>query len=69
MINSHSNVIMFADDTSILIYKNNHDELNLNFKSVLSQILKWFQASQLILDIEKTSLVKFTHPPDLLYIH
>ena len=61
MINSHSDVIVFADDTSILISNNNRDELNLNFKLVLTQILKWFLANQLILNIEKTSSVKF--PP------
>jgi len=42
---------MFADDTSILISNINHDELNLNFKSVPSQISNRFQANQLILNI------------------
>jgi hypothetical protein len=50
---------MFADDTSILITNANHDELILDFVLVLSQVSKWFQAIQLILNIEKTSLVKF----------
>jgi hypothetical protein len=50
---------MFADDTSILITNANYNELILDFTSVLSPISKWFQAIQLILNLEKTSLVKF----------
>jgi len=50
---------MFADDTNTLISNINYEELNLNFKSVPSQISKQFQANQLILNIQKTSLVKF----------
>jgi hypothetical protein len=49
---------MFADDTSILISNTSHDELNLNFTSVLNQISKCFQANQLILNIEKNKLSK-----------
>lgn len=50
LISSHSDAIMFADDTSILISNINHYEPNLNFKSL---------PNQLILHIQKTSLVKF----------
>jgi len=50
---------MFADDTSIRTTNANRVELILDFKLVLGQIWKWFQAIQLILNIEKTSLVKF----------
>jgi hypothetical protein len=65
---------MFADDTSIFIYNTNHEELNLNFKLDLIQISKWFQANQLTLNQEKTSLVKFAptksflYPPNLSYM-
>jgi hypothetical protein len=47
LISRHSDVIMFADDTTILITNANHDEVILDFKSVLSQISKWFQAISL----------------------
>jgi hypothetical protein len=57
---------MFADDTSILITSANYDELILDFRSVLSPISKLFQAIQLMLNIEKTSLVKFA--PTKLYL-
>jgi hypothetical protein len=49
---------MFSDDTSILITNANHDELIFDFKSVLSQISKCFQAIQLILNTEKTRFLK-----------
>jgi len=42
---------MFADDTSVLISNIDNEELNLNFKSVPTQISKRFQANQLILNI------------------
>jgi hypothetical protein len=35
--NSHSDVITFADDTSILISNSDCKELNLNFRSVLTK--------------------------------
>jgi hypothetical protein len=56
------------------MYNTNHEQLNLNFKLVLIQILKWFQANQLTLNTEKTSLVKFVptksflYPPNLSYM-
>jgi len=49
---------MFADDTSLLISNINNYELNLNFKSVPSQISKQFQANQFILNIYKNKLSK-----------
>ena len=53
LVNSQSDVNMFGDNTSILISNINHDELNLNFKSVLSQISKCFQANRLIFKRER----------------
>jgi hypothetical protein len=45
---------MFADDTSIKISNNCYEDLNRNFSEVLYNALKWFQASQLVLNMEKT---------------
>jgi hypothetical protein len=50
---------MFADDTSIPISSNNFTDLNQVCTSVLSHIAKWFQAAQLVLNVEKTNMVKF----------
>lgn len=59
-VNIESDVIMFADDTSVLISNSDYDELNRKFNSVLTCVSKWFQTNQLVLNAEKTNLVKFT---------
>jgi hypothetical protein len=60
-VDNNSYVIMYADDTSILILNNCYEDINRNFSEVLYNTLKWFQASQLVLNVEKTKIVKFTH--------
>ena len=65
-IDNSSNVIMYADYTSILISDNCYEELNRNFNQVLYNTLRWFQASQLVLNMEKSKIVKFT-PADFSY--
>ena len=53
-VDNSSNVIMYADDTSILISNNCYEDINRNFNKVLYSTLIWFQASQLVLNVEKT---------------
>jgi hypothetical protein len=65
-INKISDVIMFADDTSILISNNNCTDLDQVCTSVLSHTAKWFQTNQLVLNVEKTNTVKFT---PIKYLH
>jgi len=48
-------VIMFADDSSILIATSNYDELNQISNSVLLHISKWFQVNQFVLNADKTN--------------
>ena len=59
-IDNSSNVIMYADDRRILISNNRYEDLNRNFNKVLYNTLKCFQASHLVLNMEKTNIVKFT---------
>ena len=59
-IDNSSSVIMYADYTSILISNNCYEELNRNFNQVLYSSLRCFQASQLVLNMEKSKIVKFT---------
>jgi hypothetical protein len=56
----NSNVIMYADDTSILISNNRYEELGRNLNDVLYNTVKWFQVNHLVLNMEKTKIVKFT---------
>jgi hypothetical protein len=55
-INTSSDPILFADDTSVLISKDNYDNFQQTSNLVLSHMSKWFQANQLVLNMEKTSM-------------
>jgi hypothetical protein len=46
IINKILDVIMFADDTGIVITANSRDELLQRFNHVLHHMSKWFQANQ-----------------------
>jgi hypothetical protein len=67
LLDKNSSVIMFADDTTILMTNDKHEELNSNLNSFLIQILKCFQANRLVLNVEKTNLVKFTSSRSSIY--
>jgi len=59
---------MFADDTNILISKNNYDDFKQVFNLILSHTSTWFHPNHLILNVEKTNIVnfnptKFSHYP------
>ena len=59
IINKVSHSILFADDTNILVSSSDHDELNSKLNSVLHCISKQFQNNQLVLNLNKTNIVKF----------
>jgi hypothetical protein len=59
-VDNNSYVIMYANDTSIFISNNCYEDINRNFNKVLYNTLKWFQANQLVLNVEKTKIVKFS---------
>jgi hypothetical protein len=67
LLDKNPNVIMSADDTTIQMSNDKHEELNSNLNSFFIQILKWFQANQLVLNVEKTNLVKFTSSSSSIY--
>jgi len=60
-INSLAEVTVFATVTSILACHNNDDDCMKAFNLVLLHISKWFQANQLILNVEKTSIVRYSY--------
>jgi hypothetical protein len=51
---------MFADDTSVLISNKNFSKFENTFNTVLKHITTRFHANQLILNVDKTNIVKFT---------
>jgi hypothetical protein len=67
LINKIFDVIMFADDTSILITANFQDELLQRCTHILNHMSKWYQANWLILNPTKT---QFTSGklPNALYL-
>jgi len=59
--------ILFADDTNILASSSELNELNSKLNSVLCCISKWFQTNQLVLNLNKTHIVKFASSKLLTY--
>ena len=59
VINKISRTILFADGTNIFVFSSDLNELNSNLNSLLCCISKWFQNNQLILNLNKTHIVKF----------
>jgi hypothetical protein len=59
-INRFANVILFADDTSILITEKYYDDLNQTIKLALECSNRWFKANQLVLNLMKTNIIKFS---------
>jgi hypothetical protein len=57
--NKISHPILFADDTSVLISKENYDDFQQTSNLVLSHMIKWFEANQLVLNMDKTNMLKF----------
>jgi hypothetical protein len=55
-----SKVILFADDTSLLVTDKNYEQFKQKANSVMSCLGQWFDTNQLILNLTKTNLVKFT---------
>jgi hypothetical protein len=51
---------MYADDTSILVTARSDEELKIKINSALDNVIKWFSVNGLVLNIEKTNIVKFT---------
>jgi hypothetical protein len=58
-INKLAEVFLFADDTSILATGKNYAELKYRVMGTLSLIVNWFTANKLVLNINKTNIIKF----------
>jgi hypothetical protein len=67
IINKVAHTILFADDTNILVSLNAQNGLNSKLNLVMNCISKWFQNNQLVLNLNKTHMVKFTSPKTLVY--
>jgi hypothetical protein len=59
-----------ADDTSILITEKNYKNLKQKIRFALDCSSRWFKANQLVLNLIKTNIIKFSpsHFPQLQII-
>jgi len=51
---------MYVKDTIVLISNLNYNEFKYTINLVIIQIVNWFQADQLILNMDRTNIVIFT---------
>jgi hypothetical protein len=59
IINKNNNLVLFADDTSILVTDINKINFETNLNHTFKNINTWFNANLLILNSNKTEYVKF----------
>jgi hypothetical protein len=55
-----SKAIIFADDTSVLVTDKDYTKFKQKMNLALMSIDRWFTANQLMLNIIKTNVIKFT---------
>ena len=65
VINDISTPTIFADDTNIIFTHSNLTDFKDEINIVIEKISKWFQASSLILNFNKTNYIQFTAKPKL----
>jgi hypothetical protein len=73
-INKILEVIMYADDTTILCTSKDYHKLKPKLDAILSHRVDWFQKNQSVLHFDKTKIIKFTcaapaHCPLNLVLH
>jgi hypothetical protein len=65
IINDISKPTIFADDTNIIFTHSNLTDFKDEINIVIEKISKWFQASSLILNSNKTNYIQFIAKPKL----
>jgi len=58
-INKFASPVIYADDTIVLVSASNLKDLQTKIDSTLDYISDWFSFNGLILNMEKTNMVKF----------
>jgi len=58
-ISKLANLILFADDTTIIISNTNPEEFKNNINSVMTEITTWFENNLLTLNCNKTHFIQF----------
>jgi len=63
-----SHLILFADDTNIFVADHDLNNLICNINYELQLISEWFQVNKLSLNVNKTNLVFFVSPKNVMII-
>jgi len=50
---------LFVDDTSVIISNRNFIEFSTTANLVLARMIEWFSANKLVLNLEKTNIIKY----------
>ena len=58
-ISKIASLILFADDTSIIISNTSPEEFKSNISLVLTETIDWFQSNLLTLNCDKTHFLQF----------
>jgi hypothetical protein len=58
-ISKLANLILCADNTSIIISNTNPEEFKNNINSVMTEIINWFKSNLLTLNCNKTHFLQF----------
>ena len=59
-ISHFTNAVLFADDTSTLVTEKNYKYLNQKVRRNLDCTSRWFKANQLVVNLMKTNIIKFS---------
>jgi hypothetical protein len=59
IIPKYNSIVLFADDTSILITDYNNADYNKNIHQSLTSLITWFNSNRLTLNINKTHYIEF----------
>jgi len=50
---------LYADDTSVCVCAENENSLKININQALTQLIEWFAANELQLNVDKTNIIVF----------
>lgn len=60
VFNDNIDIILFADDTSLVVKDKTNDGISAKFNKVVPDLMKWFSANNLVLNIDKTYAMQFS---------
>jgi len=58
-IDSLAEPVLYADDTVVIISNENFIDFTTSANQVLASMTEWFSANKLVLNMEKTNIMKF----------